>query len=105
MYSIATSQTFMKLLKTSLLLAAATVSIHTQGQSMTDLGALGGNYSYALAASADGAVVVGEANNASNEGRAFRWTGGVMTDLGTLGGNSSYANGVSANGAVVVGQS
>jgi len=95
----------MKLLKTSLLLAAANISIHAQGQSMTDLGTLGGNSSYAYAVSADGAVVMGAAGNAANENRAFRWTGGVMTDLGTLGGNFSYASTVSADGSVVVGQS
>ena len=93
----------MKLLKTSLLLAAANISIHAQGQSMTDLGTLGGNSSYAYAVSADGAVVMGAAGNAANENRAFRWTGGVMTDLGTLGGNHSYAQAVSADGSVVVG--
>jgi probable HAF family extracellular repeat protein len=70
---------------------------------MTDLGTLGGNYSSAQAVSADGAVVVGEAQNASNEYRAFRWTGGVMTDLGTLSGDLSYAQDVSADGSVVVG--
>jgi probable HAF family extracellular repeat protein len=95
----------MKLLKTSLLLAAATVSIHAQGQSMTDLGTLGGNFSFAQAVSADGAVVLGAAGNASNETRAFRWTGGVMTDLGTLGGNFSGVRAISSDGSVVVGQS
>jgi probable HAF family extracellular repeat protein len=71
---------------------------------MTDLGTLGGNYSSAQAVSADGAVVVGQSYNASNEYRAFRWTGGIMTDLGTLGGNYSSAQAVSADGAVVVGE-
>jgi probable HAF family extracellular repeat protein len=47
---------------------------------------------------------VGRSYNASNEGRAFRWTGGIMTDLGTLGGNYSSAHAVSADGAVVVGE-
>ena len=91
----------MKLLKTSFLLAAAGASIHAQGQSMTDLGTLGGNYSTAHAISGKRAVVVGNANNASNQGRAFRWTSAGMVDLGTLGGDYSYAWGVSANGAVV----
>ena len=93
----------MKLLTTSLLLAAATLC---QAQSLTDLGTLtGGSYSYAKAVSADGSVVVGESNS-TNGNRAFRWTNNVMTDLGTLtGGNYSYANAVSADGNVVVGYS
>ncbi|MCX6920128.1 MAG: autotransporter domain-containing protein [Verrucomicrobia bacterium] len=86
----------MKHLKASFLLAAAGASIHVHG-------AGGGNYSSAHAVSADGAVVVGEAGNDSNEYRAFRWTRGVMTDLGTLGGYYSYPSAVSADGAVVVG--
>ena len=103
MRTIYTLQYFMKLLKTSFLVAAAGASIHAQGQSMTDLGTLGGNYSTAHAVSADGAVVVGRAHEASNQSRAFRWTSAGMVDLGTLGGNFSAAYGVSANGAVVVG--
>jgi probable HAF family extracellular repeat protein len=94
----------MKLLKTSFLLAAAGVTFQAQGQSMTDLGTLGGNYSSAHAVSADGAVVVGRATLAGNQYRAFRWTSAGMVDLGTLGGDYSYAWGVSANGAVVVGE-
>jgi probable HAF family extracellular repeat protein len=70
---------------------------------MTDLGTLGGTFSYADAVSADGAVVVGYATNNLNKNRAFRWTGGVMTDLGTLSGDLSYAQDVSADGSVVVG--
>jgi len=95
----------MKLLKSSFLLAAAGASIHAQGQSLTDLGTLlGGNYSQPHAVSANGAVVVGYADNNNGQNRAFRRTGGVMSDLGTLGGNHSIAKAVSANGAVVVGQ-
>jgi probable HAF family extracellular repeat protein len=93
----------MKLLKSSFLLAAAGASIHAQGQSLNDLGTLGGNYSIAYAVSANGSVVVGGARNTSNENRAFRWTSAGMVDLGTLGGNYSAAYAVSANGSVVVG--
>jgi probable HAF family extracellular repeat protein len=54
---------------------------------MQDLGTLGGNESWALGVSADGSVVVGEAQNAAGQERAFRWTAsGGMQDLGTLGG-------------------
>lgn len=43
---------------------------------MQDLGTLGGNGSSARAVSADGSVVAGDANNAENETRAFRWSNG-----------------------------
>ena len=90
------------------LLSACVLSlIATAGwsQSLTWLRTLGGNQSYAYDVSADGAVVVGEAQNAARQFRALRWTASVgMQDLGTLGGNSSEAFGVSADGTVVVGR-
>jgi probable HAF family extracellular repeat protein len=74
---------------------------------MQDLGTLGGDRRARLyGVSADGAVVVGWAENAAGQWRAFRWTAsGGMQDLGTLGGDWSEAWGVSADGAVVVGYS
>jgi probable HAF family extracellular repeat protein len=55
---------------------------------MQDLGTLGGGRSEAYGVSADGAVVVGWADNAAGQRRAFRWTAdGGMQDLGTLGGD------------------
>ena len=75
----------------------------TASGGMQDLGTLGGRESYAYGVSADGAVVVGVAQNAG-QGRAFRWTASRgMQGLGTLGGNESWAWGVSADGSVVVG--
>jgi probable HAF family extracellular repeat protein len=76
----------------------------TASGGMQDLGTLGGTWSWANAVSADGAVVVGAAENVAGQFRAFRWTAsGGMQDLGTLGGGDSDARGVSADGAVVVG--
>jgi probable HAF family extracellular repeat protein len=73
-------------------------------QTLTWLGTLGGNYSLGLGVSADGSVVVGWAENAANQERAFRWTAaGGMQDLGTLGGAWSRSHSVSADGSVVVG--
>jgi probable HAF family extracellular repeat protein len=74
-------------------------------QQLIWLGTLpGGSESAATGVSADGSVVVGEANNAAGQKRAFRWTAvGGMQDLGTLGGDRSEATGVSADGSVVVG--
>jgi probable HAF family extracellular repeat protein len=52
-----------------------------------NLGTLGGGWSWANDVSADGSVVVGWAQNAAGQGRAFRWTAlGGMQGLGTLGG-------------------
>lgn len=72
---------------------------------MTDLGTLGGDYSYPYDVSDDGMVVVGEAYIATNsEWRAFRWTPAIgMEDLGTLGGNYAYARAVSGDGKVIAG--
>ena len=72
---------------------------------MQDLGTLGGSASRAEGVSADGAVVVGLAQNAAGHRRAFRWTQdtGEMQDLGTLGGSVSAAFGVSADGTVTTG--
>ena len=95
----------MKSLRTSFLLAAAVTSIQADAQTLTDLGTAGGNSSLANAVSADGSVVVGWADNASGQDRAFRWTSaGGMENLGTLGGDYSSAKAVSADGSVVVGQ-
>ena len=93
---------FNALLSASVLSLVATVA---WSQSLTWLGVLpGGDGSWAWGVSDDGAVVVGWAQNAAWQGRAFRWTvDGVMQDLGTLGGDESAAYGVSADGSVVVG--
>ncbi len=78
--------------------------VSASAQSLTWLGTLGGNQSYAFGVS-DNGVVVGRARDAQGRDRAFRWTAQTgMQDLGTLGG-ASEAKGVSADGSVVVGWS
>jgi probable HAF family extracellular repeat protein len=83
----------------------AWAALPSLAQQLIWLGTLGGNGSWASGVSADGSVVVGEAQNAAWQWRAFRWTAADgMRDLGTLGGDWSQAWGVSADdGSVVVG--
>ncbi len=72
----------------------------TAATGMQDLGA--GDWTEAVAISADGSVVV--VNNGM-DGLAYRWTSGGMESLGTLGGNQTIAYDVSADGSVIVGTS
>jgi probable HAF family extracellular repeat protein len=82
----------------------AWAALPSLAQQLIWLGTLGGDWSAAYGVSADGSVVVGEAQNAAGNQRAFRWTAaGGMQDLGTLGGAHGWAYGVSADGSVVVG--
>src|SRR5262249_54129027 len=74
---------------------------------MTDLGTLGGAYSYAYGIN-DSDQVVGEAGTGEVDANgnaiyhAFLWQNGVMTDLGnTLGGANSIAYGLNNAGPVV----
>ncbi len=79
---------------------------HVQGQPIEQLGTLGGNESRAFDCSWDGSVVVGSAQNAQGNWRAFRWTPSTgMQDLGVLFPIhwAGWAMGVSADGQVVVG--
>lgn len=77
---------------------------------LEDLGSLASGSSQALAASADGSVVVGGSASRPN-GRsayeAFRWSNGVMQGLGDLPGGDYYseARAVSADGSVIAGWS
>ena len=65
---------------------------------MQDLGTLGGGAAFAWGVSADGSVVVGYAQNAAGQERAFRWTAaGGMEDL-----NITYAH-LLTDGSVLLG--
>lgn len=70
------------------------------GGAFTDLGALGGTFSYALGINNSGRII-GYSGTASGYDHAFSYSGGTMSDLGTLGGNFSYAHGINNSGQVV----
>ncbi len=82
----------------SCLLTAAPVAAQTY--QVIDLGTLGGNRSEAKDINEAGEVV-GYAENAGGQDRAFYWYNGTMTDLGTLGGAESLALGINDAGWVV----
>ena len=71
---------------------------------VTDLGTLGGSYSYASAVNDSGQVVGYSGTAGSFASHAFSWTQkGGMVDLGTLGGSDGYssASAVNDSGQVV----
>jgi probable HAF family extracellular repeat protein len=80
--------------------------VRTAGGGLQDLGVTTGTESLGEDASANGAVVVGQARDRSDFWRAFRWTAaGGMRDIGTLGGTMSSSDSVSDDGSVIVGTS
>jgi probable HAF family extracellular repeat protein len=96
------SITLLTLFLASLVVGAGGATAKTRSVTVTDLGTLGGTFSFALAVNASGQVV-GYSDTAGNAAtHAFSWTqAGGMVDLGTLGGTSSTASAVNANGEVV----
>ncbi len=70
-----------------------------------ELGTLGGFVGAARAVSEDGSVIVGNANDAYNRRRAFRWTAQTgPIDLGGLGGKTLMKQWESpGDGSIVIG--
>ncbi len=64
------------------ILVVLTPGSNAVAASITDLGTLGGSYSYAYGIN-DSGQVVGGAATASGAQHAFLYSGGSMTDLGT----------------------
>jgi probable HAF family extracellular repeat protein len=71
---------------------------------LTDLGNLGGTFTYTTGINNRGEVVGYSATTGDQQTHAFLWRKGTMTDLGTLGGPYSEAFAVNSSG-VVIGES
>jgi probable HAF family extracellular repeat protein len=72
---------------------------------ITDLGTLGGTYSYAYGMNNAGEVAGGAATASQVGGlaqTAFLWSRGQIQNLGTLGGQNSAASGVNARGEAAI---
>jgi probable HAF family extracellular repeat protein len=80
----------------------ATISA-AQTYTVTDLGTIGGNISYASGVNNAGQVVGSSYTSNKNAiDHGFIWTASTgLQDLGTLGGNNSYANAINNAGQVV----
>lgn len=84
----------------AVLAMAPSVAFAQVRYSVTDLGTLGGSYSYAYGINSNGQVV-GDAQTSSGVQHAFLYSGGIMTDLGTLGGSLSIARSINDSGQIV----
>jgi len=85
----------------TLLLGIACSATAAQSYLFTDVGSLGGTWTYASAISASGRIVGTSALNGDVAHHAFLFDGGGMHDLGTLGGPNSAAYAVNDSGSIV----
>ncbi len=70
----------------------------TAGYIATDLGSLGGSYTYAQGINDAGQVAGGGGTANNSAEHAFLYANGQIKDLGTLGGTYSYAYGINDAG-------
>ena len=70
-----------------------------QVYTVTPIDTFGGASSYAMGLN-DAGAVVGYAENAAGQNRAFLFSGGVLQDLGTLGGNQAQATAINNVGQI-----
>lgn len=75
-------------------------AVRWTGNTVTNLGTLGGFNSHANAINVHGHIV-GASELASGPFHAFRWVNGTRTDLGTLGGRASEAHDINDAGQIV----
>ncbi|HEG43965.1 MAG TPA: DUF3466 family protein, partial [Phycisphaerales bacterium] len=83
-----------------MVLAIANIASAEVQYTITDLGTLGGTYSFAYGIN-DSGQVVGDSGGSGTGTHAFLYDDGVMTDLGTLGGTTSSAFSINNSGQIV----
>jgi probable HAF family extracellular repeat protein len=76
-------------------------AVRWTGGTATDLGTLGGTYSYGFGINSAGDVVGQSTITGNTSSHAFLYHDGTMSDLGTLGGASSGAYGIDDSGDIV----